>query len=102
MDIVIMRDKTGGAIRLTTESACSRYGIPVLRIDADDMPGVADFGPGDIIVPGLSGYDLVLGWWRGECGEKRGTITDEIKSGVRRFLSQCAERFLRDEKEFAD
>jgi hypothetical protein len=95
MNIVIMRDENGGKIRLTTESPGSRYGIPVIRIEAADMPDSPDYGPGDTIVPGLTGFDLVEGWLAGEVGEKHGELPPEIEAAARRFLEQLPQREAR-------
>lgn len=47
MDIIICTDPQGGIARLTTDSPASHYGIPVLRVEAEDVSG--DFGPADLI-----------------------------------------------------
>lgn len=44
---LILEDEAGGTAVLTTESSASHYGVPVLRIEADDVDG--DFGPADLI-----------------------------------------------------
>jgi hypothetical protein len=47
MNHQILVDARGGEAFLTTDSPASSYGIPVLRIDADDLQG--DFGPSDLL-----------------------------------------------------
>lgn len=47
IDYLLLEDDQGGEARLTNQSPSSSYGIPVLRITADDIDG--DFGPADLI-----------------------------------------------------
>ena len=47
MDYLILTDADKGTVRLTTDGSTSDYGIPVLRIEAEDICG--DFRPADII-----------------------------------------------------
>jgi hypothetical protein len=61
----------------------SHYGIPVLRIEAEDVDG--DFGPADLIgeVPNLvSAASIVSGW------AKTGKRTKEEIEAARLFLCQ--------------
>jgi hypothetical protein len=62
MNIIIAIDKKDGMATLTTDSPLSHYGVPVLRIEADDING--DFGPADILdsKKGLTAADVVAGW----------------------------------------
>lgn len=63
MDITICEDKKGGTARLTTESPASYYGIPILRIEADDVNG--DFGPADLLGDAnhvMLASQIVKGW----------------------------------------
>jgi len=82
-DIIITKDEKGGFAILTTDSPMSHYGVPVLRIEAEDVDG--DFGPADLIgeVPNLvSAASIVAGWARS--GER----TREEIEAARLFLSQ--------------
>ena len=60
MDYLILKDTDGGTCALTTYSPQSHYGIPVLRIEAEDVLGDYDYGPADVI-PGshLTAADIV-------------------------------------------
>lgn len=82
-DILIYTDKDGGTAVLTIVSPVSHYGIPVLRIEADDING--DFGPSDIISLTPKPYtaaDVVAGW-----ATQDGRTDDELTS-ARKFLAQ--------------
>ena len=64
-DITILTDKNGGTAVLTTASPASHYGIPVLRIEANDVDG--DFGPGDLLgnLPNVfPAANIVAAWGR--------------------------------------
>lgn len=61
MDYILTQDEAGGTARLTTESPRSSYGIPVLRVDTEDLRG--DFGPAERIGTGAAA-DVVAGWAR--------------------------------------
>jgi hypothetical protein len=65
-DILISTDANGGTAVLTTASPQSHYGIPVLRIEADDIESDHDYGPADIIatVNGkeITGASVIAGW----------------------------------------
>jgi len=63
MDVLIARDKKGGTAILTVNSPVSHYGIPVLRIEAEDVEG--DFGPSDLIGKDnnlITAAQVVAGW----------------------------------------
>ena len=62
-DILISEDKNGGTAILTTNSPVSHYGIPVLRITAEDVAG--DF---------LKSMDFVYGGQMGDKIRYRGEI----------------------------
>ena len=47
MNYLVASDKEGGTATLTTDAPGSHYGIPVLRVEAEDVNG--DFGPADLI-----------------------------------------------------
>jgi len=82
-DILISKDKKGGTAILTTGSPQSHYGIPVLRIEAEDVDG--DFGPADQIgnPPNvMTAAGIVAGWAR------TGKHTKEEIEAARLFLSQ--------------
>ena len=59
-DILLTTDPDGGTAVLTTASPASHYGIPTLRITADDVNG--DFGPADLIESNLTAAMVVHGW----------------------------------------
>ena len=82
-DILIMTDKDGGTAVLTTNSPLSSYGIPVLRIDANDVKG--DFGPADLIgePPNLTTAAQVVAGW----ASQQERTPDEIRAAIK-FLSQ--------------
>ncbi len=88
-DILITTDPDGGTAVLTTNSPCSHYGCPVLRIEAEDVDG--DFGPADLI--DFSGIgqgmapaaNIVAGWAMAPAR------TDEEREAARRFLCQWPE-----------
>lgn len=81
-DYLILSDDDGGTARLTTESASSSQGNPVLVFDAYDIRG--DFGPADALPTDqpITGADLVARW--GNELER----TEAERSAARRFLSQ--------------
>jgi len=88
MNILITTDAKGGTARLITDSPASRYGIPVLQIDADDVSG--DFGPSDLIggtgkIPIMTAASIVAGW---AMQPKR---TDEERHTAYLFLRQWPE-----------
>ena len=83
MEIFITKDEKGGTCHLTTDSSASHYGIPVLRIDGEDIDG--DFGPADIIGTAPSiiyAAEAVAGW-----AKQPGRTAEEIKA-ARSFLRQ--------------
>lgn len=79
-DILISSDPDGGTAALTTYSPLSHYGIPILRIEGDDING--DFGPADIVHSTLTAADVVAGW-----AIKPERTDGEIET-ARLFLSQ--------------
>lgn len=86
MRILILTDDKGGTVHLTNESPASRYGMPVLQIDAEDVSG--DFGPSDLIgtIPHVfCAADVVATW----LAQPQRT-PEEIEAG-RLFLSQWPE-----------
>ena len=88
-DILITKDKKGGTAILTTGSPLSHYGVPVLRIEAEDVDG--DFGPADLIgdldQPEriITAASIVAGW------AKTGERTREETEAARLFLCQWPE-----------
>lgn len=89
MNILIMTDSKGGTAHLTTDSPMCKYGIPILRIEADDIDG--DFGPADLIgtPPKLfPAADIVMSWLL----EPKRT-EEEILAG-KKFLSQWQEYYI--------
>ena len=83
MNILICKDGKGGTAILTTDSPGSHYGIPVLRIEAEDVDG--DFGPADVVVkkpPFITAADVVCGW-----AYDRDRTHDEVEA-ARRFCAQ--------------
>lgn len=82
-DILISTDKDGGTAILTTASPMSHYGIPVLRIEADDVDG--DFGPADIIDGGMTAASVILGW-----ANIPGRTDEELRA-ARLYLGQWPE-----------
>ena len=86
MEILITKDEKGGTCHLTTYSPQSHYGIPVLRIDGEDIDG--DFGPADIIGTApdiIYAAEVVAGW-----AKETGRTTEEIEA-ARSFLRQWPE-----------
>ncbi len=79
-DLLVTQDEKGGTATLTTASPLSHYGLPVLRIEAEDVSG--DFGPSDCIAPGLTAAGVVAGW-----AKEEGRTPEELQA-ARRFLSQ--------------
>jgi len=85
-DILISKDDKGGTAILTTDSPMSHYGIPVLRIEAEDVDG--DFGPADLIGDLdhperiITAASIVAGW------AKTGKRTKEEIEAAGLFLSQ--------------
>ena len=77
----VLKENDAGepTIVLTTESAQSSYGIPVLRIENSDGP---DYGPSDLI-PGLGRADMLVFEW-GVCADR----TPVERDAAKRFLSQ--------------
>jgi hypothetical protein len=96
MNILLLRDPAGGEVYLTTESALSHYGIPVLRITSDEIG--RDFGPSDMIgnldepEKPVTAAGLVAGWARS--GER----TVEELDAARLFLKQWPKRHRYDER----
>jgi len=88
-DILITKDEKGGTAILTTESSLSHYGIPVLRIEAEDVDG--DFGPADLIGDLdhperiMTAASIIAGW------AKTGKRTKEEIETAGLFLSQWPE-----------
>jgi hypothetical protein len=88
-DILILKDKTGGTAVLTVYSPQSHYGIPVLRIESDEVN--EDFGPADLIDTLSVGGDIfpaaniVFAWT-----QLPGRTAGELKA-ARLFLSQWPE-----------
>lgn len=82
-DILISIDPNGGTATLTTASPMSHYGIPVLRIEADDVEG--DFGPADIIDGDMTAAGVILGW-----ANRPGRTEDELRA-ARLYLGQWPE-----------
>lgn len=79
MNIFVLLGTEGGTATLTTDAPASHYGLPVLRVVSRDLNG--DFGPGDLLVPGVTAAQLVRGWAR-----QPGRSDEEIEA-ARRFLS---------------
>ena len=79
-DLVVTVDALGGTAVLTTGSPQSHYGIPILRVEAEDVEG--DFGPADEIAPGLTAGGVVFGW------AKRDGRSPEELDAARLFLMQ--------------
>lgn len=82
-DILISTDNKGGRAYLTTSSPVSHYGIPILRIEAEDIDG--DFGPSDIIDGTMTAADIIVGW-----AKRPGRTNDELIA-ARKFLGQWPE-----------
>jgi hypothetical protein len=85
-DILVSTDERGGIAVLTTASPASSHGIPVLRIEAEDVSG--DFGPSDLIgEPGnlITAASVVAGWI-----ERPGRTAEEF-AAARKFLGQWPE-----------
>lgn len=85
-DILIAKDEDGGTAVLTTWSPMSHYGIPVLRVTADDVDG--DFGPADIIGDPRQPESLItaasiVAGWASQPGR-----TDAERAAARSFLQQ--------------
>lgn len=78
--ILISTDPNGGQAYLTTNSSQSHYGVPVLRVEADDVSG--DFGPADIIHGTMTAADVIAGWAR------EPERTEEEVKIARQYLSQ--------------
>ena len=62
---MIIEDENGGTASLTTDSCLSRYGIPILRVEAEDING--EYGPGDVLNVDdtrgiLTAAQIVAGW----------------------------------------
>ncbi|MBE0659006.1 MAG: hypothetical protein IH602_15035 [Bryobacteraceae bacterium] len=86
MEHLILTDPDGGRAVLTTNSPASSYGIPVLRITADDIEG--DFGPSDLIgQPGalMPAAAVVAAWARDSAR------TEPELSAAAKFLRQWPE-----------
>jgi hypothetical protein len=89
MNYLITTDPEGGSARLTNETCASRYGIPVLTIDAADVEG--DFGPADLIGdldrPETLTYaaEVVAAW------ASQPERTPEERDAARRYLGQWPE-----------
>jgi hypothetical protein len=85
-EYLMFRDDKGGTAVLTNETAASRYGIPVLVIDAEDCQG--DFGPADLIgdldrpETLMHAAEVVAAW--GLSPERR----PEERDAARRYLMQ--------------
>jgi len=67
-DILILEDEEGSRVILTTNSPLSVHGIPVLRIEADDIGGdyramdrIDATGTGEAVIP-VAG--MVVNWAR--------------------------------------
>jgi hypothetical protein len=88
-DILVCKDSKGGTAILTTASPASHYGIPVLRIDAEDVSG--DFGPSDLLgnldEPSkmFHAAGMVAGW-----AGQPGRTPEEIEA-ARKYLAQWPE-----------
>ncbi|HBG38938.1 MULTISPECIES: hypothetical protein [Clostridium] len=85
-DIMIMQDANGGTAVLTTDSPLSHYGIPVLRIEADDING--DFAPADLIGSPpiiITAASVIAGW-----ADNPERTPEEI-AAARKYLSQWPE-----------
>jgi hypothetical protein len=89
MNYLVTRDKDGGTAVLTTDAPGSRYGIPVLRIEADDVKG--DFGPADLIDArpmgdGFIAAARVVAGWAADAAR-----TPAEREAARRFCGQWQE-----------
>jgi len=86
MNYLILTDADSGTARLTDETCASRYGLPVLVIDAEDCQG--DFGPADLIgnldrpESLMHAAEVVAAW--GRAPER----TDDERDAARRYLQQ--------------
>jgi len=85
-EYLVLRDAQGGTAVLTNETCASRYGLPVLVIDAEDVQG--DFGPADLIgdldrpETLMHAAQVVAAW--GLAPER----TPDERDAARRFLMQ--------------
>ena len=79
IDILIETDLVGGSARLTTQSAASKHGRPVLRVEAGDALG--DFGPTELI-GGVTAAQIVADW--ATCFDR----TEKERAAAQRFLEQ--------------
>ena len=59
MNLLIYSPRDGENLSLTTESASSSYGIPVMRIESPELTG--DFGPADLLGPNLTAAKALVG-----------------------------------------
>ena len=84
-DIFIAMDEKGGTAILTTDTPMSSHGIPILRINAENIKG--DFEPGDIIGDDCTttAAEVVVGW-----AKSRNRTEAELKAATV-FLKQWPE-----------
>jgi hypothetical protein len=84
---LILTDVIGGTVRLTTESPIGHFGMPVLRVESEELSG--DFAPADMLVDpegGAAGAETaaeIVHAWASELGR-----TDEEIEAAQRFLVQ--------------